>query len=131
VLLITWVGASVNTEVGKRVVLGHRSSLPSGWIDAGRVRDTPPAIESFNGPPTAISFVIVLSSQTSDAQLLQTLRKVSHPTSPRYGMHLEYTELAALVSPAPSSFEAVEGWLLSFGLSLQQVMHLVAFRSVY
>ena len=97
---------SFNLVSCSRIVLGGREEAPAGWT-----------IESLASPSDRVLFIVQLQHAPHVADwLTSTLDRVSSPSSPDYGHYLSYEEIAAVVSPPESNFQAVESWLAAHGI---------------
>lgn len=79
---------------------------PRGWMKRG------PA------PADYILDLRIALPQANFSVLEQHLYEVSDPAHPRYGHHLSKQEVEALVAPHQESIHAVDAWLASHGLNV-------------
>ena len=78
--------------------------MPPGWVEGG------------SPPPDHIIALRIGLPQPNFPALEEHLYQVSDPTHPRYGKHLCKEEVEELVAPHPSSLDAVNTWLATYGL---------------
>ncbi|KAI5119608.1 hypothetical protein M0805_005778 [Coniferiporia weirii] len=99
-------GATLGRTFRPKEVVAH----PRGWVKSG---------------PAPADHVLVLRialPQPNFRVLEQHLYEVSDPGHARYGQHLSKQEVEELVAPHPESIEAVDGWLISHGLNVDDLV---------
>ncbi|KAK6481538.1 tripeptidyl-peptidase 1-like [Huso huso] len=82
----------------------QNTSIPEGWIDAGRVAAS---------DQVQLTFAL---KQRNVRELRELLGRVSDPDSPQYGKHLSLEQLSSMVQPSELTQKVVRRWLESHGV---------------
>ena len=91
------------------LLLKESVNLPRGWV-----RHSIPS-------PDHIIVLRIGLPQHNFLDLERHLYEVSDPAHPRYGEHLSKEEVEELVAPHPDSLNAVNDWLVNYGLGENDV----------
>ena len=91
------------------LLLKESVNLPRGWVK----HSTP--------SPDHIIVLRIGLPQHNFLDLERHLYEVSDPAHPRYGEHLSKEEVEELVAPHPDSLNAVNDWLVNYGLGENDV----------
>ena len=86
-------------------------SSPRGWMKYSR-------------PPPDHNIILRIGLLQPNFHVLEKeLYEVSDPAHERYGRHLSKSEVEALVAPHPESFNLVNEWLGTFGVTEENLVH--------
>ena len=112
-LLLFALGALVATVTAApsstHVLHEKRDALPFGWERHDRLR-------SHDVLPMRVAL-----KQSNLDRAEEFLMEVSHPSSPKYGQHWSAKKVAETFAPSPESFDAVNAWLKSSGISPERI----------
>lgn len=101
---------AANPNLHGNVRLKEFVNHPRGWVKRS------------SAPPDYILDLRIALPQPNFDMLEKHLYEVSDPDHPRYGQHLSKQEVEALVAPHQESVDAVDAWLASHGLNVDDLI---------